>query len=796
MTEVTNRVAILEIQQGSLAEGFQVALEIRDERGLPTAKLGGRLPGRAELEGLYECWQHSFREAIALSARRGDDDWLIDESLPTHRSTSEGVEACRRCARELEADLQAWLRPSAEEGWVRIRERLREEFARSGKAVRLAILARDLRLWKLPWHTWDLLEAYPEIGVGYGFPEFEQPKILPVPPPRNRVRILGVLGDSRHLDLTADRGAIAALGEAEPLFLEQPTAQKMIQTLREGWEIFFFAGHSRTERERGRIYLSDRESLTIEDFKHALKEAIRQGLQVAIFNSCEGLGLAQQLADLHIPAVIVMQEGVPDRVAQAFVREFLGEYAGGRSLSSAVRVARERLEEFAELPGCTGLPLLCQNPATLPPTWVELIAPSPRRERSVKPPSRPKLSTVLLASFVVASLLVGARSLGWFQAAELKAFDRLMQLRPAEAPDERILVVAVTEADIQYQDRMGMTRKGSLADEALMQLLQKLEPHQPQTIGLDIYHDFEFQAQLKAKLVNNTSLVAICKVGEAGKETDGIASPPHIPLQQVGFSDIPSDPDYVIRRQFLGMTSATPCGSDYAFSLQIALNYLEQSGPFSPNRKSEGEVQIGDRVFQKFEHNAGGYQLSPASAQGYQIPINYRAARFQQVSLSELLDGSLDAQLAELARDRIILIGVAQPTKDSHFTPYSRGDWAEKMPGVVVQAHMASQIIAAILDGRSLLWWLPQWAEALWIASWSALGGLLVWFARSPLHQGIAVFASLATLGGLCFVLLLQGGWIPLIPPALALMVASVVATVYSPVSTWFKSQFNEDVEQ
>lgn len=95
--------------------------------------------------------------------------------------------------------------------------------------------------------------------------------------------------------------------------------------------------------------------MTIEQLKYALKKAVVGGLNIAIFNSCDGLGLAQQLADLQIPQIIVMREPVPDRVAQAFLKYFLAAFAQGQSFYLAVREARERLQgledRFPALPG-------------------------------------------------------------------------------------------------------------------------------------------------------------------------------------------------------------------------------------------------------------------------------------------------------------------------------------------------------------------------------------------------------------------------------------------------------------
>ncbi|WP_333479462.1 hypothetical protein [Allocoleopsis sp.] len=41
---------------------------------------------------------------------------------------------------------------------------------------------------------------------------------------------------------------------------------------------------------------------------HHLKKAFVQGLSLAIVKSCDGLGLAFDLADLHIPQMIVTRE--------------------------------------------------------------------------------------------------------------------------------------------------------------------------------------------------------------------------------------------------------------------------------------------------------------------------------------------------------------------------------------------------------------------------------------------------------------------------------------------------------
>ncbi|MEO0969096.1 MAG: CHAT domain-containing protein, partial [Cyanobacteria bacterium J06639_18] len=68
------------------------------------------------------------------------------------------------------------------------------------------------------------------------------------------------------------------------------------------------------------------------------------GLKLAIFNSCDGLGLAKELGDLNIPQTIVMRENVPDIIAHEFLKNFLKSFAAGESLHLAVRYARLQLQ--------------------------------------------------------------------------------------------------------------------------------------------------------------------------------------------------------------------------------------------------------------------------------------------------------------------------------------------------------------------------------------------------------------------------------------------------------------------
>ncbi|MDF5726770.1 MAG: CHASE2 domain-containing protein, partial [Rhizonema sp. PD38] len=99
--------------------------------------------------------------------------------------------------------------------------------------------------------------------------------------------------------------------------------------------------------------------------------------------------------------------------------------------------------------------------------------------------------------------------------------------------------------------------------------------------------------------------------------------------------------------------------------------------------------------------------------------------------------------------------------------------------GVLLHAHMVSQILSAVLDKRSLLWVLPAWGEILWICSTSLVAGILAVDSRSQLQLVIYITAELLTLYGCCFVLLLSGGWMPFLPSALGLVLTGISVEGY-----------------
>jgi CHASE2 domain-containing sensor protein len=766
-----NQLVVLSLGNGNLNNGFPaVTAELWEANNPYPMKFTGSLPAAPELPELYRSWQLLYS---ALYSRRGWNTRLeIEEADVTNVSEVDFNDLCQRWNERI----NAWLNS---ESFRNIDQQLRTRLHFSDE-IRFIIETNDKQLRRLPWHLWNFFEHYSKAEVALSTPEYQRVEKSNIETPKAVVRILAILGNSQGINIGKDRDLLEQLSEqADIEFLEEPKPELLNDKLWQEWDILFFAGHS-SSREKGIIQLNQTDSLTLDQLKFALKKAIARGLKLAIFNSCDGLGLAQELADMHIPQVIVMREPVPDAIAHEFLKHFLVAFSGGQSLYASVREARERLQTLeSRFPCATWLPTICQNPAEVPTTWQEWCSAKERdsarrkaeRQQRQLLPSRKRCSTLLLASTLITALVMGGRWLGLLQPVELQAYDQLLRLRADEAQDQRLLIVTITEADFQLPEQQH--RKGSLSDRALARLLEKLEPYQPRAIGLDIYRDFPVnQANLGNRLQNSDRFFAICKVSTLKLNNPGIKPPPEIPVQRQGFSDFVQDSDGVLRRHLLAMNpdATSPCTTPYALSAQLVFRYLKDEGIVAQYTPQQ-ELQIGNVIFKRLRSRMGGYQR--VDDWGYQILLNYRRSYHsplevaEKVTLKDVLAGKVQP---DKVKNRIILIGVtAESAGDRFATPYSIGQRTyEAMPGVIVHAQMVSQMLSAVKDGRSLMWVWPWWGDVLWVWGWSVVGGVVVWRFGSIRWLGLASGVTLGVLCGLSFGFLTQGVWVPLVPAAIA----------------------------
>ncbi|MEL7359500.1 MAG: CHASE2 domain-containing protein [Cyanobacteria bacterium J06560_6] len=807
---------ILNLGTGTLAKGCETVIGEILEEGQPyPVRFTAQLPPAPELGRLQQQWQQLYYQ------RNQDQVFRI------HLLDTEGFRYSEsdfgKTSQALAQQLNRWL---TSEAFRPIDQMLRTELERSDD-VQLILEASDPQIRRLPWHLWQLCEDYPNVELTFSASDWRTlPETLPN---TSKTKILATFGNSEGLDLAADLAALNQLPDTKLTVLESPELNQLHESLWQpsGWDIFFFAGHSQTQDNTGVIDLNHKDRLTIDQIKHALGKAIANGLKIAIFNSCDGLGLAQQLSALQIPYIVVMREPVPDRIAQQFLHYLLTAFAGGIPFHLAVKEARRRLSGLDnDIPCASWLPIIWQNP-TAPPIYWEDFQTKRARQRALE---RKGWLSPALKGALSASAVVVIRLLGLLEPFELPLYDHLMRRRPAEPIDSRVVVVEITQdATSEYGY--------PLPDEALTTLVEKLIAAEPLAIGLDLHRPKALSVSRQSfssltitesssiteglvvtqsasnvnepeslplsaydrflqQVENTPTLFLVCAYGSSDENYRApLGLSEALRIDQVGFSDLPTDgfspggtavrgdvsaqgstavAGNKVRRHILTYDpslSQTPshCITPYSLSFHLAYEYLLFKNVSPLDLTEQQHWQFGDAVFEPLSTRFGGYQslLGPTD----QVVLNYRANQpAGKVTLDQILTDDFDPAIL---RDRVVMVGYTAPVSKDYFeTPYG------PMPGIWIHAHMVSQLISAPLDNRPIIYVLPQWrswqwGDVLWIVMWSGGAAYIGWRINRQSLWTISTVGAVAVLYVVCWGAMIFGLWLPMLPTALAILVAT-----------------------
>ncbi|MEM9004018.1 MAG: CHASE2 domain-containing protein [Cyanobacteria bacterium P01_F01_bin.86] len=392
-----------------------------------------------------------------------------------------------------------------------------------------------------------------------------------------------------------------------------------------------------------------------------------------------------------------------------------------------------------------------------------------------------KLSGVV--SLTITTCLILLNSTGLFQILEWAILDQYFHLRPAEEIDSRFLVITVDEPDISE------FKQWPLSDEVLAEILTQISQYQPSVIGLDLYRDFPVPSsqetlaavsqntpELEEIFKNTPNLIGVEKIGNKS-----VPPPPILAeLDQVAMADVVMDDDGTVRRALLSANVGRELR--WALGTAVALYYLEQKGITLETHPSSNKAQLGAVSFPRLKPDGGGY--ANVDTTGYQILLNFRGPddAFESVSVTDVWEGRLSA---EQVRDRIVLIGSIAPSlNDFVYTPYNTSalTQASQSPGVAIHTHIASQIVSAVLDERSLIRSWPAVVEWGWAFLWCTLGSGIILIPLWYGHNGLTVFVSIGTrilglsavLLTLNFLLFLNGWWVPSLPSLIGLATSAV----------------------
>ncbi|WP_341526341.1 CHASE2 domain-containing protein [Nostoc sp. UHCC 0302] len=356
-----------------------------------------------------------------------------------------------------------------------------------------------LELARLPWEVW-------EIGIEFAL---DARKIRIVRTPTNRretvtnfnrrdlrkARILAILGDDSGLDFQAEKKAIGSLTSlAEVTFVGwQPGESiselktKIVNAISSdlGWDILFFAGHSNeTNLTGGEIAIAPKVALLVSEIEQSLTIAKSRGLQVAIFNSCKGLSIANKLIDLGISQVAVMREPIHNCVAEEFFLRFLQALSQYEDVHTSLLAASKylKLEKNLTYPSAYLIPSLFRHPEA------ELFRLKPLGFKQFLNSFKPsRQEAIAVSALLVISLLLPVQSFLLQRRILTQAIYRQItrQVAPATNPPP-VLLVQIDEESIR---KANISNPKPMDRKYLGSLVNRLKADNARVIGIDYLMD-------------------------------------------------------------------------------------------------------------------------------------------------------------------------------------------------------------------------------------------------------------------------------------------------------------------
>ncbi|MBP5973004.1 CHASE2 domain-containing protein [Brasilonema sp. CT11] len=449
------------------------------------------------LSSLYEEWRRAYLNFYQSEQMRG-------------RAISGGIATIKvdwhaelvKAETKFMFEFHRWLR-SAELYEIRAQiAKLSQEFVKANpqttETVQLFLTCAPLELARFPWEAWEFGTEFATTGTI---------RIIRAPlniatespsqytrPQRRRARILAILGDDTGLNFEADRQAVRSLSRIADIqfvgWQPKQTPQQAIQQItkaitdQQGWDILFFAGHSNeTQMTGGELGIAPGMSISISEIRSQLIAAKKLGLQVAIFNSCSGLSLADALIDIGFSQVVVMREPIHNCVAQEFLVRFLQGLAKHLDVYESMMAARQflRMEKSHTYPSASLVPsLFCYpgsalfriNRGKLPKKLYDLLP---------KPIEAIALCTSIVLSCIppVAGQLLNGRTF----------VQSIYRDATVQVPSEEDPPVALVEIDTESISHGRISQLNPINRSYLAKLIERLQKLNASVVGLDVVLD-------------------------------------------------------------------------------------------------------------------------------------------------------------------------------------------------------------------------------------------------------------------------------------------------------------------
>jgi hypothetical protein len=456
-------------------------------------RLSAKISYPEKLTLLYQEWQRTYLSFYKTSLRG-----RVENSGTLQTLTLDWHAKLVQAEAKFLSEFHSWLRSSE---LYEIRSAITQVSLLSANSQstnsNLFLTCDALELARLPWESWEICT---ELAFSFG-------KINIVRSPinihksvakqnnnrRGKSRVLVILGDDTGLDFKAEKKAIQKLKHIVEIKFVGWQPGKNIDELKAelqeaitselGWDILLFAGHSNeTALTGGEISIAPNTTLSIIEIIPLLNKALEKGLQFALFNSCNGLSIANTLIDLGLSQVAIMREPIHNKVASEFLLHFIQILAQYKDVQEALTSACQhlKLEENLTYPSAYLIPSLFLHPEAHLFRFKHSFIDNLRKIS----PSR--IETVAIFALFLVSTQLPVQNNLLAQRLKIQVIYRQLTGQISSTKNPSVLLVQIDEESIRKRK---ISTPKPMNRQYLAELIEELQTKGAKVIGIDYLLD-------------------------------------------------------------------------------------------------------------------------------------------------------------------------------------------------------------------------------------------------------------------------------------------------------------------
>ena len=531
--------------------------------------------------------------------------------------------------------------------WLRSAElyQIRSAIAKIPNA-NIFLTCNSLELERLPWEAWNIGSEFAvnsDIRIVRKPININQQNTIPIR--HRKARILAILGDDTGLGFAEEKKALNSLKKVvdvkfigwEPGKDINQLKQEIIDHLSDtiGWDILFFAGHSNEKSlTGGEIVIAPNTALYLNEIQAPLTIAKENGLQVAIFNSCSGLSIANKLIDLGFSQVAIMREPIHNQVAIEFFIQFSQALSEYKDVHQSLLEASDYLhQQNYNYPSSYLIPSLFRHPAAdlfrIEPSGFKQIT------KNIKPTA---LEVAVISILGLISLQLPVQSWLLEKRVLTQAVYRNLTNQVDATTTPPVLLV---EIDNESINKAGISNPRPINREYMARIVDKLVELEAPIVGIDYLfdrpnkNDTRLSNSIKSGLTSSqpTSFIFATTRDNNG---NWLTINPQIASHNWSlFGEIELLPWYM---QLLPSTNDNP--KPRPFAALLALSQELQKLPNSPRPKLENKQQFWNQINTYINNNANNSTIMKSERTRLQ-PLTAFSYYWSQMWLHPIIDFSI-----------------------------------------------------------------------------------------------------------------------------------------------------------